>query len=46
MEDKMHALEQNETHELISLPAGKKVVGCQWIYAIELNEPWWNFSLF
>jgi len=37
MEDEMHVLEQNETCELVSLPAWKKAVGCRWLYTIKLN---------
>ena len=33
----MMALEQNETWDLISLPLGKQLVGCRWVYNINLN---------
>jgi len=33
----MQALKQNETWELVSLPAKKKTVGCQWAYTVKLN---------
>lgn len=31
----MEALEKNNTWELISLPNGKKHVGCKWVYPIK-----------
>ena len=33
----MTVLEQNETKELVTLPQGKKAVGCKWAYTIKLN---------
>lgn len=38
MEDEMHALEQNETCELVPLLAGKKTVVCRWVYTVKLNH--------
>ena len=37
MEDEMHALQQNGIWELVSLPAGKKTLGGQWVYTVKLN---------
>lgn len=33
----MQALDHNNTWELISLPPGKKMIGCQWVYAIKVG---------
>lgn len=33
----MQALHDNNTWELVSLPEGKHVVGCKWIYIVELQ---------
>ncbi|XP_040868949.1 uncharacterized protein [Glycine max] len=33
MIDEMQALENNGTWELVSLPPGKKTVGCRWVYS-------------
>eukprot|EP00257_Ricinus_communis_P015209 XP_015573077.1 uncharacterized protein LOC107261050 [Ricinus communis] len=35
MNDKMKALQKNETWELVDCPAGKKPVGCRWVYTIK-----------
>jgi len=32
----MHVLEKNEIWELVSLPAGNKIVGCPWVYIVKL----------
>ncbi|RDX96099.1 Copia protein, partial [Mucuna pruriens] len=32
----MQALEQSGTWELVSLPSGKKAVGCRWVFAIKV----------
>jgi len=37
MKDEMAALEHNETWDLVSIPPGKKVVGCKWVYTVKLN---------
>ena len=37
MIDEMQALEHNGTWELVSLPLGKKPVGCRWVYAIKVG---------
>eukprot|EP00257_Ricinus_communis_P018038 XP_015576623.1 uncharacterized protein LOC107261488 [Ricinus communis] len=35
MNDEMKALQKNETWELVNCPAGKKPVGCRWVYTIK-----------
>ncbi|RDX63153.1 hypothetical protein CR513_58451, partial [Mucuna pruriens] len=35
MGTKIKALEKNKTWELVSLPKGKKPVGCKWAYMIK-----------
>ena len=37
MEEEMEALEKNHTWELVSLPHGKKPVGCRWVYTVKHN---------
>ncbi|RZB42128.1 Retrovirus-related Pol polyprotein from transposon RE2 [Glycine soja] len=37
MIDEMQALEHNGTWELVSLPPGKKTVGCRWVYAVKVG---------
>lgn len=37
MQTELNALEANNTWELTELPAGKKVVGCKWIYKVKYN---------
>jgi len=37
MMQEMTALEQNVTWELVTLPPGKKIVVCKWIYTVKLN---------
>ncbi|RDX67894.1 hypothetical protein CR513_53177, partial [Mucuna pruriens] len=37
MEVEMQALEQSGTWELVSLPSGKKAVGCRWVFAIKVG---------
>ena len=37
MIDEMHALEHNDTWELVPFPPSKKLVGCRWVYAIKVG---------
>ncbi|CAL8150989.1 unnamed protein product [Prunus armeniaca] len=37
MNEEMRALQKNGTWELVSLPHGKKTVGCRWIYTVKLK---------
>ena len=34
----MDALKKNDTLDLVSLPPGKKTVGCRWVYTVKHNE--------
>ena len=33
----MQALDDNGTWNLIRLPAGKKAIGCCWVFAVKVN---------
>ena len=35
---KLDALEQNRTWDIVSLPIGKNVVGCRWIFTLKYNS--------
>jgi hypothetical protein len=37
MKLEMDALEKNGTWKLVTLPEGKKTVGCKWVYTIKYN---------
>lgn len=37
MDSEIQALQNNNTWELVSLPHGKKPVGCKWVYKIKLK---------
>lgn len=37
MDVEITALNQNHTWDLVQLPAGKKVVGCRWIFTVKLT---------
>ncbi|VFQ60815.1 unnamed protein product, partial [Cuscuta campestris] len=37
MIEEMKALEQNHTWSLVSLPIGKKSIGCKWVFSIKVN---------
>ena len=37
MVDEMSALHKSGTWELVSLPTGKPVVGCRWVYAVKIG---------
>ena len=38
MNEKLKALEQNETWKIISLPKNKKLIGCKWVYKTKYNS--------
>ena len=33
----MQALDDNDTWNLVQLPARKKVIGCRWFFAVKVN---------
>jgi len=35
--EEIHALEKNNTWEYTELPAGKKLVGCKWVFTVKHN---------
>lgn len=37
MQAELQALERNNTWDLVPLPPGKKVIGCQWVYKVKLK---------
>ena len=37
MLDEMQALDDNGTWDLVSLPTGKKAIGCCWVFAVKFN---------
>ena len=39
MEEEIQALEDNKTWEIVSLPIGKKAIGCKWVYKIKYKAP-------
>ena len=38
MKEKLDALSKNHTWDLVTLPPGKSVVGCKWIYKIKTHS--------
>jgi Reverse transcriptase (RNA-dependent DNA polymerase) len=38
MNEELQALEKNHTWDIVSLPQGKKPVGCKWVYKIKYNN--------
>ena len=38
MKEKLDALSKNHTWDLVTLPSGKSVVGCKWIYKIKTRS--------
>ena len=38
MKEKLDALSKNHTWDLVTLPPGKSVVGCKWIYKIKTRS--------
>ena len=37
MIEEMDALNGNGTWDLIQLPAGKKAIGCHWVFVVKVN---------
>lgn len=37
MNEEMKSLIKNNTWELVDIPAGKKIVGCRWVYTVKYN---------
>ena len=37
MDEEMAALDKNDTWDLVPLPAGKKAIGCKWVYKVKHN---------
>jgi Reverse transcriptase (RNA-dependent DNA polymerase) len=37
MLEELEALDKNKTWELVSLPPGKKAVGCKWVFTVKQN---------
>ena len=33
----MHALDDNGTWDFVSLPTGKKAIGCRWVFVVKYN---------
>ncbi|CAM8937083.1 unnamed protein product [Rhodiola kirilowii] len=38
MIEEMNALDANCTWDLVSLPVGKKCIGCRWVYTVKVNS--------
>lgn len=38
MDAEIHALEQNQTWTLTTLPSGHNPIGCKWVYQIKYNS--------
>lgn len=38
MQDEIQALKRNQTWSMLSLPPGKKALGCKWVYRIKYNS--------
>ena len=37
MLEELRALEKNKTWDLVTLPPGKKVVSCKWVFIVKQN---------
>ena len=37
MDEKMHALAENETWDLVDAPKSVKLIGCRWMYKVRYN---------
>ena len=37
MVEEIQALDDNGTWNLVQLPAGKKVIGCRWVFAVKVK---------
>ena len=37
MNEEMEALQKNATWELVSLPKGRKTIGCRWVFTVKLR---------
>ena len=37
MDEEMAALHSTGTRDLVSLPTGKSLVGCRWVYTVKSN---------
>ena len=38
MIEEANALNDNGTQDLVSLPIGKKIIGCKWVFPIKVNH--------
>lgn len=38
MQQKIQALEENETLKLVALPPGKPAIGCKWVFKIKYRS--------
>lgn len=38
MQAELHALDLNDTWDIVTLPPGKKSIGCKWVYKIKLKS--------
>lgn len=38
MEEELGSIEANETWDLVELPAGRRAIGCKWVYKLKRNE--------
>ena len=45
MDEKIYAIEKNNTREFINLPNSKKPISIKWLYKNQLQKKWWSWSL-